>query len=68
MALIGRKIIMGMKAPTLPPYKPGDKVVRPAPPPPPPRPFGMGYQPRCCCGASGSECRRCPVNPPPKQP
>ncbi|PHY81372.1 hypothetical protein CS371_17610 (plasmid) [Serratia marcescens] len=31
--------IMGMKAPTPPPYKPGDVVVLPAPPPPPPKAF-----------------------------
>lgn len=33
---------MGMKAPTAPPYKCGDKVVRPAPPPPPPKPYTTG--------------------------
>lgn len=33
---------MGMKAPTAPPYKRGDKVVRPAPPPPPPKPYATG--------------------------
>lgn len=32
---------MGMKAPTAPPYKRGDKVVRPAPPPPP-KPYVTG--------------------------
>lgn len=43
---------MGRKAPTPPPYKPGDKVVRPAPPPtpPPPRISRMDYQSRCFCG------------------
>lgn len=30
---------MGCKAPTPPPYKPGDTVKRPAPPPPPPEKF-----------------------------
>lgn len=30
---------MGMKVPTAPPYKRGDKVVRPAPPP---QPYGTG--------------------------
>lgn len=33
---------MGMKAPTAPPYKRGDKVVRPAPPPPPPKAYAAG--------------------------
>lgn len=33
---------MGMKAPTAPPYKRGDKVVRAAPPPPQPKPYATG--------------------------
>lgn len=33
---------MGMKAPTQPPYKHGDKVVRPAPPPPSPKSYATG--------------------------
>ncbi|QAX78918.1 hypothetical protein D5F51_10330 [Yersinia hibernica] len=39
---------MGRKAPTPPPYKPGDTVKRPAPPPQPPR--------KCVC--SGCYCQR----------
>nr|DAF23492.1 MAG TPA: hypothetical protein [Caudoviricetes sp.] len=45
---------------------PPDHYIKPAPTPAPPR-IIMGYQPRCCCGAAGGECRRCTVNPPPKQ-
>lgn len=32
---------MGRKEPTPPPYKPGDKVKRPAAPPAPPQPYAM---------------------------
>ncbi|CAI0757736.1 Uncharacterised protein [Serratia grimesii] len=46
---------------------PPDHYVKPAPTPAPPF-ISMGYQPRCCCGVYGSECRRCAVNPPPKKP
>lgn len=46
---------------------PPKHYIKPAPTPAPPR-IIMGYQPRCCCGACGGECRRCNVNPPPKQP